>query len=86
MPTDETSKLERMDVLEARVSEAVAVIERLGVRCRALAETNETLVRRAHELENEIAELKGGVGAGLDDGKIINKIDRLIEKFGELHV
>jgi hypothetical protein len=90
MPTETTSGMEKLDLLEGKIADAVAVIERLGSRCRTLVEDKEELTRRIDDLERQIADLKarGTVGAAklLADGKIISKIDRLIEKFGELQV
>lgn len=97
MPTEETARFEKLDLLERKISDAVAVIERLGVRCLTLVQDNDELARRVEELEghnrdlsDQISELKGADGAVaaglLDNGKIMSKIDRLIEKFGELQV
>ena len=94
MPTSEATKLERLDLLENKVSQAAAAVETLTARCRELTKVNEQLTTQITELAsgnenlvNQIEELKAAQSSGkVGDKEIINRIDRMIEKFGELQV
>jgi FtsZ-binding cell division protein ZapB len=94
MPPSEATKLERLDLLENKVSQAAAAVETLTARCRELTKVNEQLrteindiTSRNEDLAGQIEELKNGRGDGkVDDKEIIHRIDRMIEKFGELQV
>jgi len=97
MQTSETANLERLDALEAKVSQAARAVEALTARCRDLTQVNQKLQDQVSELTNcnnaltqEIEELKVAneerSGGRADDKKILIKIDRMIEKFGELQV
>ncbi len=97
MPTSETVNLERLDALEAKVSQAARAVETITVRCRELTEVNQRLqeqvtdlTNRNNELTQEVEELKvAGEARSVNkvgDKKILSKIDRMIEKFGELQV
>ena len=97
MPTSETVNLERLDALEAKVSQAARAVETLTVRCRELTEVNQRLqeqvtdlTNRNNELTQEVEELKVAGEARsvnkVEDKKILSKIDRMIEKFGELQI
>lgn len=93
MTTSDTGKLERLDQLEAKVAEAARIIEQLSARSRALTEKNLLLEEQLAGLESKNAELKKQIDAletrpndGVERKKIIHKIDRMIEKFGELQV
>ena len=95
MATSDTRKLERLDELENKVAEAARIIEQLSTRSRKLTETNLRLEEQLSSLRSENEELAKQVealesrasnGDSVDQKKIINKIDRMIEKFGELQV
>ena len=91
--SEEVNKLERLDQLEAKVAEAARIIETLSSRSRTLTENNRRLeaqvgelATRNEELTKEVKTLKTGVSLKFDDKAIIHRIDRMIEKFGELQV
>jgi FtsZ-binding cell division protein ZapB len=97
MPTSETANLERLDALEAKVSQAASAVETLTARCRDLTQVNQKLqdqvadlTNRNDELTREIERLKVASEkrseGRVDDKRILSKIDRMIEKFGELQV
>ena len=57
MPTSETVNLERLDALEAKVSQAARAVETLTVRCRELTEVNQRLQEQVTDLTNRNNEL-----------------------------
>ena len=86
--------LEQLERLEAKVDEAVRLIVDLRTRCESLQRNNAVLQERVETLQNrnialsrELDELKT---AQEDDGgskeEIIRRIDRMLEKFGELQI
>ncbi len=97
MPSRQAPKFEKMDRLEAKISRAVEKFAELQTACQALKEKNEAAVGqlrelRLHnnELSKQIFELKTAkterpVGL-VEEKKILNKIDRMLEKFGELQI
>ena len=87
--------LEKLERLEAKVDEAVGVLTELRTRCELLQRNNavlqervETLQHRNIALSREIDELKAAQeedgGGGREE--IIRRIDRMLEKFGELQI
>jgi FtsZ-binding cell division protein ZapB len=97
MPTSETANLERLDALEAKVSQAARAVETLTARCRELTKNNQRLQEQVAELTDhnnrltqEVEELKVAGEARsantVEEKKILSRIDRMIEKFGELQV
>jgi len=96
MPTSEETKLERLDLLENKVSQAARAVETLTARCRELTKINEGLKKEMADLtglnanlSKEIEELKAQQLSGsakIESRKVLNKIDKMIEKFGELQV
>jgi len=97
MPTSETANLERLDLLEAKVSQAARAVETLTDRCRDLTKVNDRLQKQIAELTDhnkrllqQVEELKSAPQTGsagkLEHKKILSRIDRMIEKFGELQV
>jgi FtsZ-binding cell division protein ZapB len=86
--------LEQLERLEEKVDEAVRMLVELRTRCESLQKNNavlqervETLQHRNIALSREIDQLKA---AQEDDGggreEIIRRIDRMLEKFGELQI
>ncbi len=87
--------LEQLERLEEKVDEAVRMLAEFHTRCESLQKNNavlqervETLQHRNIALSREIDELKA---AQEDDGgdsreEIIRRIDRMLEKFGELQI
>ena len=97
MPTFEATKLERLDLLENKISQAAVAVETLTARYRELTKVNEQLktqitefTSRNEDLVKQIEELKTGAATHasgkVEDKEIIDRIDRMIEKFGELQV
>ncbi len=97
MPTSETANLERLDALEAKITQASRAVETLTARARELTHVNQKLqdqiadlTDRNNAMTQELEELKVANEARsegrVDDKKILRKIDRMIEKFGELQV
>jgi FtsZ-binding cell division protein ZapB len=98
LPTADTKKkLERLDALESKVSKAAETVAELHLRCRKLAQDRERLEKDVADLtdrNNDLAQQVVGLNAKRERGsgraaqekKILRKIDRMIEKFGELQV
>ncbi len=97
MSTSETLNLERLDALEAKISQAARAVDTLTARARELTQVNQKLqdqiadlTDRNNALTQELEELKVAnevrSKGRVDDKKILSKIDRMIEKFGELQV
>ena len=94
MADPKTVNLEKIELLEAKVEAAVELITELRARSESLQRNNavlqervETLQHRNIALSREIDELKS---ASEDEGgskeEIIRRIDRMLEKFGELQI
>ncbi len=96
MPASEATKLERLDLLETKVSQAARAVETLTARCRELTKINAELEKQMvdltslnENLSKEVEELKAQRLVGstkIEERKVLNKIDRMLEKFGELQV
>jgi len=89
-----TVNLEKIEMLEAKVAAAVELITKLRAGSETLQRNNAVLQERAEALQHrnialsrEIDELKS---AREDEGgsrqEIIKRIDRMLEKFGELQI
>ena len=89
-----TVNLEKIETLEAKVEAAVELITELKTRSETLQRNNAVLQERVEALQHrnialsrEIDELKA---AREDEGgsrqEIIRRIDRMLEKFGELQI
>jgi len=78
-----TVNLEKIEMLEAKVEAAVELITELRARSETLQRNNAVLQERAEALQ----QLKS---AREDEGgsrqEIIKRIDRMLEKFGELQI
>ena len=97
MTTTEKYSSEKFDVLEAKIGAAVERLTELTAQCRDLEGRNEELSRELTELRNsnnelaqKVVDLKAAAEAApkrlMDDQKILHRIDRMIEKFGELQI
>ncbi|MDH3217446.1 MAG: SlyX family protein [Candidatus Krumholzibacteria bacterium] len=97
MTAAKTQKLERLDALESKISQAAEIIAELNTRCKALGEEQQRLQQKLADLTNrnknlaqQIDELESknqvGSAKALSEKKILSRIDRMIEKFGELQV
>jgi FtsZ-binding cell division protein ZapB len=95
--TEPAGKAEKLDLLEVKIGEAVQRIAELTARCENLRGENErldgelTALKESNStLSREITELKAlrdaAVGRSVDDKKILYRIDRMLEKFGELQI
>ena len=86
--------LEQLERLEAKVDEAVRMLAELRTRCESLQRNNavlqervETLQHRNIALSRETDELKSAQeDSGGSREEIIRRIDRMLEKFGELQI
>ena len=89
--------LERLDALESKVLQAVETVAELSSRCEHLAVEKSQLERslrdlrkRNNDLTQQIVELRAmneaDSGESADGQRILNRIDRMLEKFGELQV
>jgi FtsZ-binding cell division protein ZapB len=86
--------LEKIERLEEKVEAAVQAIADLRGRCESLQRNNavlqervETLQQRNGVLSREVDELKAAQEAdGGGREEIIRRIDRMLEKFGELQI
>jgi FtsZ-binding cell division protein ZapB len=94
MANAKTVNLEKIEMLEAKVEAAVELITELRARSESLQRNNAVLQERVEALQHrnialsrEIDELKS---ARDDEGgsreEIIRRIDRMLEKFGELQI
>jgi FtsZ-binding cell division protein ZapB len=90
-----TNNLEQMERLETKIDETVKKIKTLNSRCDTLSSDNEMLLEQLETvrgqnkaLTRQIDELKAEAEAGHGDNKedIIRRIDRMLEKFGELQI
>lgn len=89
------SNLENLERLEAKVEEAVRKLTWYKARCeslerdtRLLQEDIETLQERNNGLSKEVEELRelNAANDGGDKEEIIRRIDKMLEKFGELQI
>jgi len=96
MSTSDTGKLERLNALEKKIAEAAESAEELTERCRKLTRVNQELEQQVAKLldtnqalTQDLEKLRAAPTNGSDpekEKKILRKIDRMIEKFGELQV
>jgi septal ring factor EnvC (AmiA/AmiB activator) len=96
MPANDT-QLQKLELLEARIAAAVQRLGELNEQCRTLSEKNQKIESELaefktnnSELEQQIVQLKADKAKApkrsMDDKKILNRIDRMLEKFGELQI
>jgi FtsZ-binding cell division protein ZapB len=97
MNVQTAEKIKKLDLLEGKIHAAIDTINRLNARCDSLVQKNEDLESemnnlREHNngLSQEIVDLKAThekrMGSGIEEKQILGKIDRMIEKFGELQI
>jgi len=89
------TNLDNLERLEAKVEEAVRKITWFKARCeslerenRILQEDKETLEETNERLSGELEDLqeKTAADGGGDKEEIIRRIDKMLEKFGELQI
>lgn len=87
--------LEKIDRLEMKIEETLQRFADMTERCETLQTTNAVLQERVEALQNrnialsrEIDELRAASAANDDDNgeEILKRIDRMLEKFGELQI
>jgi FtsZ-binding cell division protein ZapB len=94
MADAKTVNLEKVELLEAKVEAAVDLITELRSRSESLQRSNAVLQERLEALQHrnialsrEIDELKSArENEGGSREEIIRRIDRMLEKFGELQI
>lgn len=95
MPDLKVSSLEVLERLETKVEEAVRKITWYKARCESLERDNnllqediETLQEQNKGLTKEVSELQelNAANDGGDKEEIIRRIDKMLEKFGELQI
>lgn len=95
MPDLKVSNLEVLERLETKVEEAVRKITWYKARCESLERDNnllqediDTLQERNKGLTKEVKELEelNAANDGGDKEEIIRRIDKMLEKFGELQI
>ncbi len=97
MQETEVQSLSKLDLLEAKIGQTVDKLSELVVQCNALKKTNnelneelETLRNANRDLSKQIDKLvteketRAKKGGGAED--IIKRIDKMLEKFGELQI
>lgn len=87
--------LRKLDRLEERITEAIGIIAQWKSRCDVLERRSAELERDVKILREENAALSVKVheletmrqdGNGIVRHEVLNKIDRMLEKFGELQI
>ena len=90
-----TNNIESLERLGTKIDETVKKIKTLHSRCDILVSDNEMLLEqletvRGHnkDLSRQIEELKveSEAGHGNNKQEIIRRIDKMLEKFGELQI
>lgn len=90
------TQLDRLDALESKVSQAIETIAQLTSRCEELDQEKkqlernlESLTKHNNDLSQQLAVLRAaedGSGESEEAKRILVRIDRMLEKFGELQV
>lgn len=88
---EKTLKLEKLELLESRIANTLEIVSELNSRCQNLARKNEVLELKVSELTNTNVEMSEQLNdiqthQGMDEKAVLNKIDRMLEKFGELQI
>ena len=88
-----TGKLDKLAGLETKIAEAVEKAAALRSRCRLLEEKNADLKDRLaglkedhSSLSEQVGRLESAASDGVGPKQILDKIDRMLEKFGELQI
>ena len=86
-------KMEKLDRLEGKITLAIEKVVLLQTTCNELTATNAQLTRDIEklrgdneDLNNRIVEAESVVRDGAGEKQVLNKIDRMLEKFGELQI
>ena len=88
---EKTLKLEKLELLESRIANTLEKVSELNSRCQNLARKNEELELKIEQLTNTNGELSNQLNdiqahQGMDETEVLSKIDRMLEKFGELQI
>ena len=97
MTTTATDTSQKLELLESRVAATIQRLGELNTRCQELAEQNSQMEgeladfkKSNSELAQEVVRLKaeGALAPkrAVDDKKILHRIDKMLEKFGELQI
>lgn len=87
--------LEKIDRLQAKIEETLRRYTELSERCETLQRSNAVLQERVQTLQSrnialsrEIDELRAASASNNEDHseEILKRIDRMLEKFGELQI
>lgn len=92
-----TEKFELLDRLETKIAKTISRITELQERCDALQKDNEHLAaqlagakKQNSQLTEQMAELKAASqiagAASVRESEALKRIDRMLEKFGELQI
>ena len=89
-----TLKLEKLELLEARIGATIEKMSELGSRYDTLSRKNEALEEKLADLTSQNSQLgvqldevkASSATNGADDKEILSRIDRMLEKFGELQI
>jgi len=97
MTTTASDTSQKLELLESRVAAAIQRLVELNERCQQLTEKNTQMESELAgfkdsngELAQEVVRLKAENARApkrtVDDKKILHRIDRMLEKFGELQI
>ena len=89
-----TLKLEKLELLEARIGATIERMSELSSRYDTLSRKNEALEEKLADLTSQNSQLSvqldevkaSSATNGADDKEILSRIDRMLEKFGELQI
>ena len=90
---DTVQKMEKLGQLESKITEAIEKVLALQNKCDELAATNAQLTTDLEalrsdnvDLNSRITETESVVRDRDGETQVLNKIDRMLEKFGELQI
>ena len=97
MTTTASDTSQKLELLESRVAATIQRLGELNTRCQELTEQNSQMEseladfkRSNSELAQEVVRLKAegelAPKRAVDDKKILYRIDKMLEKFGELQI
>jgi FtsZ-binding cell division protein ZapB len=97
MQETETKSLTKLDLLEAKIGQTVKRLSELSSRCDTLKRNNEELTQELEGLRGTNRRLTEQIDQlivdketrSMEDGgkeEIIKRIDKMLEKFGELQI
>jgi regulator of replication initiation timing len=86
-------KLKKFEVLEEKIALTLKELDQLNNRCESLKRENSLLREELDDLREQKEKLTVGLetarsrgNSSLERKEIINRIDRMLEKFGELQI